>query len=63
MRLSLPFGWMLISMVVSSDGFALNLGQTPDWEPSRMQDAYTAAAGLSFSFKLFLSFDMSVGES
>jgi glucan endo-1,3-alpha-glucosidase len=53
---------MLISMVVSSDGFALNLGQTPDWEPARMTDAYTAAASLPFSFKLFLSFDMSVGK-
>lgn len=41
------------------DGFALNIG--PDsWQSARVADAYTAAKNAGPSFKLFISFDMSV---
>ncbi|OCH91847.1 glycoside hydrolase [Obba rivulosa] len=49
-----------ISLAHSSgiDGFALNVG-SDDWQPARVQDAYTAAANSGTDFQLFISFDMS----
>ncbi|EEB08298.1 glucan endo-1,3-alpha-glucosidase Agn1 [Schizosaccharomyces japonicus yFS275] len=41
------------------DGFALNMGSDA-WQVERIDDAFTAAASVSSSFKLFISFDMSV---
>ncbi|KAG8989976.1 hypothetical protein FRB90_001995 [Tulasnella sp. 427] len=41
------------------DGFALNLG-SDDWQPARLDDAYTAAKELNTDFKLCISFDMAV---
>ncbi|KAG8854794.1 hypothetical protein FRB96_007323 [Tulasnella sp. 330] len=40
------------------DAFALNMGQSPDWQPARMQDAYDAALASGTGFKMFISFDM-----
>lgn len=41
------------------DGFALNLG-SDDWQPARLDDAYSAAKELNSEFKLCISFDMAV---
>lgn len=41
------------------DGFALNLG-SDDWQPARLDDAYSAAQELNSDFKLCISFDMAV---
>lgn len=43
------------------DGFALNIG-TDSWQPDRVAKAYAAASQLGNSFKMFLSFDMTVME-
>jgi Glycosyl hydrolase family 71 len=42
-----------------SDAFVLNIGSDP-WQSARVADAYTAAQQSNTSFKLFISFDMSV---
>lgn len=47
---------MSLAQTGGVDGFALNMGRDA-WEPARIGDAYTVAAGKG-GFKLFLSFDM-----
>ncbi|KAG8862543.1 hypothetical protein FRB96_001100 [Tulasnella sp. 330] len=46
-----------LAQSASIDGFALNVG-SDSWQPGRVTDFYTAASGTSF--KLFMSFDMTV---
>lgn len=54
---------ILAAQALGIDGFALNLG-LDSWQPARIADAYSAAAGVAARnhsakpFYLFLSFDM-----
>ncbi|KAG8902322.1 hypothetical protein FRB99_004630 [Tulasnella sp. 403] len=50
---------VLLAQEASIDGFALNIG-SDDWQPARVDDAYSVAEDLGTDFKLFLSFDMTV---